>query len=246
MIRTFCWKKPEEGWLQLHLHRLDQEAEMFLSGDFLDELDESIASMSESLQQSIALMRKGRGTANSGTVTTSSSKYQCNAKSSSASMTTTPTRAAKAQSSRKPNTLQMIVGKRTSRAVLRDRKPSKVQTQFSEDILDETCKLNNQNDYHINQKMSQLLESPCSVINVEQIGVFVSEVVDEVASSLAESFSGLLDGQGKTIKMDKNEKVIVPSTVKEIRAMENKILSEQLRDGFGEPFYSPPSPLSYS
>jgi len=235
-------KKPEEGWIQMHLQRLDQEADMFLNGDFLDELDESIASMSESLQQSIgSLMRKGRGVTNSATSSTSVSKNRCYEHSSSSSMTPGP--AARVQSITKQNSFLMICEKKTSKSSLRDGKPSKVQTQFSEEILDETCDVNKQNCSPVNQKMTQLLESPCSVINVEQIGVFVSEVVDEVASSLAESFSGLLDGPEKKIEMDKTKQVMVPSTVKQIRAMEKKILNEQLRDGFGEPFYSPPSPL---
>jgi hypothetical protein len=137
----------------------------------------------------------------------------------------------------------MICRKKTSKSALRDEKPSKVQTKFSEEVLNESSELNEQNCSPVNQKMIQLLESPCSVVNVEQIGVFVSEVVDEVASSLAESFSGLLDGPGKKIEMDKTKQVMVSSTVKQIRAMEKEILNEQLRDGFGEPFYSPPSPL---
>ncbi|KAL7483840.1 hypothetical protein ACHAW6_009484 [Cyclotella cf. meneghiniana] len=235
-------KKSDEGWLQLHLQRLDQEAEMFLNGDFLDELDESIASMSESLQQSIgSLIGKGRGVTYSPTSSTSVSKNRCHTHSSSASMASGP--AARAQSAIKQNTLQMICRKTASKSALRDEKPSKVQTQFSKEVLNENGELKEQNCPPVNHNMIQLLESPCSVINVEQIGVFVSEVVDEVASSLAESFSGLLDGPGKKLEMDKNKQVVVPSTVKQIRAMEKKILNEQLRDGFGEPFYSPPSPL---
>eukprot|EP00956_Cyclotella_meneghiniana_P035372 scaffold114336_cov76-Cyclotella_meneghiniana.AAC.6 len=197
-------KKGDGGWLQLHLQRLDHEAEMFLNGDFLDELDESITSMSESLSSIGSLMRKG--------IRDHANPKKC-AKDKPA-----PTTA-----SLKNTMFQPIDGKKQG--------PINVHTQFSAEIVDE-----------LNEpaKQTRNLESPCSVM---ALGEFVTEVMDEATSMLATSFSGLLDNPGEK-KIEKPQPFFTSTTprIENVRALERKQLEEKLREGFGEPFYSPPSP----
>ena len=216
-------KKNEDGWLHMHLEKLDEEAQMFLNGDFLDELDESIASMSESLQESLgSLMRKGMGV--SSRVTTSESDtLSYNVDTSKSSQEETD------PSSLNKGTMQTI-GDTMQSETLYNGKVLNVQTQFSTEIPDK------QNGP---SKQTRSLESPCSVMGVSE---FVSDVVDETASFLADSFSGLLEISGaKKLKSAKSP-LVTPTPMEELRALERKRLEEQLREGFGEPFYCPDSP----
>lgn len=204
-------RASDDGWLHSHLQKLDQEAEMFLNGDFLDELDESIASMSESLSESIGSFIK-RGIVSSNNVGSQEHAASKNAGAPrTASQTTHPC-------SLKDRALQ--------KSCLRNNgKFPTVQTQFSEEI---------KNIPPVKQKVA--IGSPCSVMGVHE---FVSEIVDEAASMLAESFSGLLDRPAeKKIENGKLNNPPAPS-IEEIRAWERNKLDEQLREGFGEPFYCP-------
>lgn len=213
-------RASDDGWLHTHLQKLDQEAEMFLNGDFLDELDESIASMSESLSESIGQFMK-RGIASSNDVT-------CQERTISNTAAPSVTSQAAQPCSLKDRALQMVPGKQQPKSCLRNRKTQTVQTQFSEEIKDTSP---------VKQKAVIESQSPCSVMGVHE---FVSEVVDEAASMLAESFSGLLDRPAeKKMENDKQNHPVSPTSTEEIRALERKRLDEQLREGFGEPFYSP-------
>lgn len=201
-------KESDGGWLHLHLQRLDQEAEMFLNGDFLDELDESITSMSESLSSIGSLMRKG--------IRDHAISKNC-AKDKPAQTKAAPT------ASLKSTMFQPIHGKKQG--------PINVHTQFSAEIVDELSEP---------AKQTRNLESPCSVM---ALGEFVTEVMDEATSMLATSFSGLLDNSGEK-KIKKPQPFFTSTTppIENTSALERKQLEEKLREGFGEPFYSPPSP----
>jgi curved DNA-binding protein CbpA len=218
-------KASEDGWLHHHLQRLDQEAEMFLNGDFLDEIDESIASMSESLQESIgSLIRKGMASTNKGASNQDYTK-------SNGAVQKSPQAANTSSCSKKNRALQTTRGKAQQKPCLRNGRSLAVQTQFSEEVADEA-------NGPMQTKSPMSFESPCSVMSV---GEFVSEVMDEAASMLAESFSGLLDrSREKKLESDKpHVHVVTPTSLEEIRALERKRLDEQLREGFGEPFYCP-------
>lgn len=198
-------KTSDDGWLHSHLQKLDAEAELFLNGDFLDELDDSIASMSESLSESIgSLMKKGMGGSH-------------------------PAGGGQVHSS---NGVQTNLSKAEHPCSLKDRTrprtPVNVQTKFNEEFKVASP-----------AKQTPSLTSPCSVMGVHE---FVNEVVDGAAELLAESFSSLLDRTTEKKIVSRKLAVVTPTSVEELSALERKRLDEQLREGFGEPFYCPPSP----
>lgn len=178
-----------EGWLESHLQRLDDEAQMFFNGDILDELDESIASMSESFQESLAsLIRKGNSRHSE-----SQQKKEV---------------AVELTSERQQQQVQDYSGKKNilkSKALsmsIRAKSFVKVRgnsshsgespalrMQFSED-LEEQQSPDNSISEDVNEKISSFLDSPCSVLSVGQLGEFV----EGLTSGLAESFYGILDG----------------------------------------------------
>lgn len=207
-------KKNEDGWLHQHLLRLDQEAEMFLNSDFIDEIDGSIQSMSESLQESIgSLLRRGMG-------------QEVDSKEEKPP-----------QASALKGKLQMIRGKVPQKSCLRKGKISKMKSLFSEEIKDDAY--SPPSSPSDKNHAASTIESPCSVANV---GLFVSEVVDETVSMFAESFSGLLDGpKEKQLQNGNKQPARTTPSLHEIRAMELNALNQQLLEGFGEPFYSPSS-----
>lgn len=203
-------RASDDGWLHSHLEKLDQEAEMFLNGYFLDELDESITSMSESLSESIgSLMKRGMG----GSHATASQDYNSRSQ-PGRSQATHPCNLIN-------QTYQTTSSKQKHKSL---RNSVNIQTQFSEEIKE-----------RLPVKQAPSLESPCSVMAIQE---FVSEIADEAASMLANSFSNLLDRTAEN-KVENSKLADVTSTSEDIRALERKRFNEQLREGFGEPFYCP-------
>ena len=211
-------KKNDDGWLHMHLEKLDDEAQMFLNGDFLDELDESIASMSESLQDSLgSLMRKGMGSTSRAT------------KSESDSVSNNTDLSKSSKSNLKKGSME-TKGITIQPHTMYSGKELNLRTQFSSEIPDEQSGPETQ---------KRSLESPCSVMGVSE---FVSDVVDETAAFLADSFSGLLELSGGKKLESAEPHAGAPTSMVDLHALERKRLDEQMREGFGEPFYCPDSP----
>ena len=218
--------KREEGWLESHLNHLDEEADMFLSGRMFEEIDESIASF----QESIGSLIKSAGSKDSSQGQKASGKTEkkdeCStgqvAYSSEVEDEDEDSRA-KGEKAKKSLSIKAKAWQK-----LRGKSSSKKSSDTS--VVDDSSQTQRRNSPPLSpleekdeSLIGDFLDSPCSVFNVEHFG----EYFEVVTSSLANTFIELLDGP-------ENEE----STQKETLKIKTE-LQQQIRDGFGEPFYTP-------
>mmetsp|Transcript_16609 Transcript_16609/g.34062 ORF Transcript_16609/g.34062 Transcript_16609/m.34062 type:complete len:425 (+) Transcript_16609:157-1431(+) len=204
--------KKDGGWLESHLRNLDEEAEKFFTGEMFDELDESFASMQDSIGSLIkkaeSIGQEIKTPVTSGLVESNKGRHILKNIVDDAAPEVVCVRVRQGaqqiidkpkKSSLRVKAWQKLRGKSTSCRSPRSSVTNKPGSELSiAESPEETISYKN-TETGEESFLDSFLDSPCSVFEFGLIG----KRIDGTAASLADSFFDLLEGKDSTKQQSK-------------------------------------------